>query len=592
MKRRVHIVLALLVAFAQALPGGEEGRWRPLLILRIGNADAVDADDGRLARFMRGVRYDGRFVSPSRTLIGPEIRNPTFFGLIDGAWIEAALFAPPEPGPLGLVWVFPVVSRDEYMNQFAGRDTFWFDDMDGTTTIRETDAEGKFADWRMEWLPGGLAFFGRDLAPLLAAKHLYSENGAVRGILASTGPAASDPDLTVRIDPGTLAAWRDRDPDRYWWRENVNLLANDLLEFWQPAPPRTRLVRSLADRLALWPLSLERVEFRLWLEEESVEWRLDATGSFRPRGSLSELVAFRRIPTGAALAYAFHIGPEKFAELAADLGRFLLNAAGGAVNFETREAAFALSASMLRAGPRQAAAAWIPPPPNDQAIGAARLLVTEWDSPEALPGLWPILVESARPDSPTTLALAQMGLKVSFESNPAIAGTAEIIVRSSDDASLPPRARLIAALRRNGSWLALAVGPSQTDPEARLAAARYLADLAGQAVDESGPGSPDAREAFTRMGRRGGDIIGFLDPVRFLQAALSNAADWRPRPPDQIEPLENRLAREMLGYNSGGSWSMTGMAGNGVWTIHGGMSWRSLEHLAGALGISEAIGME
>ncbi|MDR1520894.1 MAG: hypothetical protein LBU23_12260 [Planctomycetota bacterium] len=585
--------MAALLSLLAAYPalGAEGDGWRPLLIARFGDVDAIDAEEGHLASFLRGIRNDGRYAPPLRSLIGPEIRNPTFFGLLDGAWLEAVLFVPPNPGGLGLVWVFPAENRDEYMNQLAGQGLSWFDGMDGITILREMDANGAFRDWCMEWLPGEVAFFSKSRAALAAAVRIYAKNGAVRGLLAEV-PGAPSPDLALRLDPARLSAWQDREPGSYWWRENIELLTRDLLNRWRPGSARIKLIRDLANEFAAWPLSLERLDLRLWLEEGGVEGRLDAVGAFSPRGALSELESLRHLPDRSALAYAVAVGREKLREAGDSFRRLLLGAAGGAVGAEARETAFSLFSLLQRAGPRQAAAAWVPPPSGSPDLGAARLLVIEWDDPDALTSAWSTVIQAAQPNSPAARALAQMGLALSLAPCPGMSDAFEARLSPVDDASLPAYADLLFVFRRSGSWTALASGAGRIDLMTRRAVTGYLAGLAGTAAAESGPGGADIRETFTRMGRRGADILAFSDPVRFLQMAMIDAADWRPRPPDQTEPPSIRMAREMSEYRSGGVWSLAGETGGGTWTFNGGMPWPSLSHLAGALGVTESIGME
>ncbi len=586
----VLALCALAALFSAPAFAGEGGEWQILSVVRFGDVDAIDAEDGNLAAFLKGVRNDGRFPPPMRTLVGPEIRNPTFFGLADGAWIEAAVLVPARPGPVACVWVFPVESRDDYLSQLANQGLMDYEGMDGVTVLRETAADGGMRDWHLEWLPGEVALLGAERGAVAAARRIYAENSAARGLLAGSGGSFVDPDLVIRVIPSRLATWQDREPGRYWWRERIGLLARDLVSYWQTAPARSRVISAVAEELIAWPRSLERLDLSLWFEERGVEWTLDARGDFPPAPAPSQLEAMRRLPDRTALAWAVPLDERSVAAFGGLLGRLLLGGAGGVVTAEAREAAIALFLQLAGGRPLQLASAWIPAPADRPELGGARMLVAEWRDPGVLDAAWRSILRLIGPGGAALQVFSQLGWQVAVR--PEGPGMATITVRPAGDDSAAPYYDAALALRRNGSWMSLVTGANRADEAERQGVLDYRARLAEDAAASSGPGGPDVRAAFTRMGSRGGGFLGVFDPVRFLQFCLVEEADWRPREPDQSEPLSTQLAREMLEHASGGAWTASGEAGRGGWRFGGGMSWQSLSRLAGALGITESIGME
>jgi hypothetical protein len=185
-----------------------------------------------------------------------------------------------------------------------------------------------------------------------------------------------------------------------------------------------------------------------------------------------------------------------------------------------------------------------------------------------------------------------MGISLSLSAGPETPDAFEIGIKPAG-ADIPPLyADILLAFRRHGPWTVFAYGANRADAAARRELAAHRADLAGKAAEKSDPGGPNIREAFTRMGRRGADWLGLLDPVRFLQLSFAEAADWGERLPDQIEPESTRLAKEMLEYRSGGAWTAAGEYEGRSRVVNGSFSWNSLTRLAGALGVTEAIGMD
>lgn len=593
------LLFALCVGFLLPvfpLRAADANDWSALLVVRFGNIDAIDAEDGDLALFLKSIRNDGRFTPPMRTLVGPEIRNPTFFGVVFEAWLEGVVLVPVSVGRPELLWVFPVDNRDEYMMQLANHGLSEYEGMDGVTILREMDADGNVHTWHMEWLPGNVAVFGASREAVAAARQLYAENSAARGLLARPGAGRGflEPDAAVRVFPPRLAAWQSREPGQYWWRESIDRLTNDLIEYWQPSPARIRLIRSLAEKLTLWPIGLSRVELSLWIEPKGVEWTLDAEGAFEGAGR-TQLEVLRNIPDRAALAWAVPVSVDSLNAFGGRMGAFLLGAAGGVVTQDARSEARDFFDVLIAADSREVAMAWVPPPQANPELGAARLLLVNHQNGEAVELAWDRLGRVFAPGSPAVQAFAQMGIQIEFTPDPIDRFTADLRVYpdGGDAASRDnPYYHATLVMRHRGHLAALVVGESRGDPEVRRQVAEYRASLADSAVLGGGPGGPDVREAFTRVGAGGASFLAFLEPVRFLQLCLVEAGDWRPRSPDQHEPLSTQLAREMLEYGSERAWTASGLATAGKWTFGGGIEWRSLARLAAALGITESIAMD
>lgn len=584
------LVLMCTQAFSSSLHGGEEP-WRPLAVVRFGNVDAVDSEDGELASFVKNIKNDGRFAPPIRTMVGPEIRNLTFFGIKYEAWVECVLSVPSRPGATARVWVFPVDNRDEYMAQLANQGLSEYEGMDGVSVLRETDPDGIVHTWHMEWLPGDIAVFGADRDAVVAARQLYAENSASKGLLSRVGGDYLEPDVMLRLFPEQLATWRDRSPDTYWWRERVSLLTRDLIAFWEPNPARTRLIWSLSDEFAAWPRSMRRVDCSVWFEREGVEWRLEAEGAFASL-ERSDLSILRRLPEQSALAYALTVSEDSFSRLGASAGRLLLSAAGGVVTAEARTAASEFFGMLEQARIRQAAFSWIAPPADRPHLGGTRMLVVQCDDPDRLEAAWEYALGAISGETAVTRALAQIGWKVSVERDPGGSRRAVVKVTAADDALGAPYYHTAYTVARRGGCLAFAGGgvrPDAADQERVMAHREALADETVANVSE---GIPDVRLAFTRVGLQGAACVGLLKPVRFMQIALIEAADLRPRTPDQQEPLSVQMAREMLEYGSAVAWTASGENDGGVWRFSGGIPWQSLARLSAALGVTESIGAE
>lgn len=589
---RANLGWLLLLCIVVPARHAASADWQPLAILRIGGFDAIDAEDGDIAAFVRSIRNDGRFIPPVRTLVGPAIRNPTFYGVGYEAWLECALMIPVGAGSPESVWLFPVDNRDEYMAQLASQGLSEYEGMDGVTNLRETTADGNVRSWCMEWLPGNVALFGRTPGAVADARRVYAENAASRGLLSGAEGRYLEPDISLRVDLPRLAAWQDSEFGVYWWRTNVELLAQDLVAYWQPSPARERLLRGVAETLIAWPRGVGYSRLDVWFEKNGVEWRVDVAGGLAPR-SPSFLDAMRRLPERAAMAYGVPVTRESASVHLDWLGSLFVRAAGGAVSREARSAALELKESLLAGNPREYVAAWVPPPAGSPELGGARLLLARWDDVESLSVFWDRLLTVLRSGAVLS-TLEQVGWRVSVDADPE-RGVADVAVFSAAaEEGAEPYCHGTFSMRKNDGILALVGGESGSDPETRNRIMAYRAQLAEEAVAATGPGGPDVREAFTRVGPEGAGFMAILEPVRLLQFCLVEAADWRPRSPDQHEPESTQMAREMLEYGvgRGRAWTVAGESRDNAWRFTGFIPWQSLARLSAALGLTESIAME
>ncbi|MCD8139737.1 MAG: hypothetical protein LUE17_08165 [Planctomycetaceae bacterium] len=585
------VPVVLFLALSVTARAGDAD-WTPLAAIRFGNIDAIDAEDGDLATFMKSIRNDGRFIPPLHTLVGPEIRNTTFYGLTYEGWLEGLVLAPPTPGPTQNLWIFPVDNRDEYMTQMANLGLSEYEGMDGVTRLRELDADGNAHTWYMEWLPGNVAIFGGSRDAVAATRRIYAENIAARGLLHHAGGQYVEPDVMLRFFPARVASWQDSEFGQYWWRNKVGKLTDDLVAFWSPNPARERLLRSLAERFVLWPRNFESLDLSLWFEREGIEWRMAVRGEtdFTGRGQLATL---RQTPERVGLAYAVPVTPARFAQIGERLGAFLLGAAGGVVSQEVRVAATDLWAALAEGGLREAIACWVAPPPGRPELGAARMLISEWATPERLAESLQAIETMIQPGTPVAYTLGQMGLAASLESYGGDPDAKILrIVPAGGEPESEPYYDGGLVLRRSGSRVVLVAGSGRADADQMRAVMAYRAALADDTLAYDGPGRGDVRLAFTRMGEGGATFLSVFHPVRFLQLCLVEAADWRPRSPDQHEPLSTQLAREMLEYGAGRAWTAGGEADPGRYIITGGIPWQSLARVSAALGITESISMD
>lgn len=588
--------LTILLAVLGAMwPGfGLAGEWHALAVVRFGNVDAIDADDGALGMFIKNIRNDGRSIPPLRTLIGPEIRNPTFFGITYEAWIEAAIMAPSQAGDLECVWLFPVDSRDEYMAHLSNQGLSEYEGMDGVTVLRETDLDGSVHVWHLEWLPGNVAAFGDNRLAVMAARRLYAENSASRGLLSGIGGQFVEPDVTVRLYPPLAAFWRPAEFGGYWWRERIDKLVDDLVAYWRPNQARERLLASLADAAAVWPRDISLMDCSLWFEPDRLEWTLDVVrdSPAAPPTPPSQLDVLRAMPERAALAYALPVSDASFLAFGQWAGDMLVGAAGGVVTAESRDLARRLFDTLRLAGPRQAAFGWILPPSDKPELAGSRVLITEWERPERLTTALELLREAMTSGSPFHQTFLQMGLEVTWR----VQSLDPLVVQfdafsAGGGMGAPLFSAQYCCVRQGKRWV-LVGGAGRADETERQKIVAHRLAVARAAASADGEGSPDARGAFVRMDAGGASLLGFFEPVRFMQIALLEAADWKLRSPDQHEAESTQLAREMLGYGSAGAWSFEGVNRDGVMKLNGGMSWNSLARLSAALGITESIGME
>ncbi len=289
---------------------------------------------------------------------------------------------------------------------------------------------------------------------------------------------------------------------------------------------------------------------------------------------------------------------ESFRAFAEWAGGFFLGAAGGVVAQEARDDALRVYGILAGGGLREVASAWIPPPAGSPELGATRMMAMDWTDGGAVERVWELLWSLTDPESPLQQVFAQMGLSVKLTQDPENAFTADLLVLppagagGEDGDGKAPYCHATVTMRRNGGVVVLASGESRDDPEERRRVIAYRAELAEQAANNAGNGGPDVRETFTRVDASGAGFAAFFEPVRFLQLCLVEEGDWRPRSPDQHEPLSTQLAREILEYGSDRAWTATGSAERGVWTFSGSIRWRSMARLAAALGITESIAME
>lgn len=583
------IVLFFLFSFCSDCAEAED--WSPLFTVRFGNIDAIDAEDGELAGFVKTIRNDGLFPPPMRTLVGPKIRNPTFFGVIFEGWIERVTLVSSTPGASRTVWAIPVENREEYLTLMTAQGMSEYEGMDGVSILREMDADGNIKSWYLQWLPGNVGVFGDDRDAVMAAWRLYADNSAVRGLLFGTGGRFVNPDVMVRLNLPAVAAWQNRETGLYWWRENLEGLVGDLQNYWKPDGVRQRLLWSLAESFVMWPRGIERLDASFWFEQDGIEWSMELDGEYRLSRS-SQLSCLRMVPDRSALVTATPVTPASFAAKRDWLGELMLSAAGGVVTREARETARVFNGLLEDGGIREMVTALVSPPVGKPELGGVRLLVTDWQFPEQADLVWERIKLLLGSDQTLAVAFSQMGLRVQIEDEALDSGTLGVTVYpAGGGADAEPYYRATWTYRRDGSIVAFVIGSDREDWAERRKVREYRAGLVSGVVGYVGEGGADVRETFTRMGVDGASWLGFFEPVRFLQFCLIEAADWRPRSPDQLEPESTQLAREMLEYASGRAWTAGGVSRLNHWRFDGVLSWESLARLAAALGITESIGM-
>lgn len=591
-----HLLAALLLLCLPCAAWSQDRaiEWRPLSVIRFDNVDALESDSGQLAAFIRSIRNDGRFVPPLSSLIGPAIRNTTFFGFSYEGWLEGLLLVPHHPGDWGSVWVFPVDNRNEYLSHLVSMGFTEYEGMDGVTELREMDEEGKFTAWYLEWLPGDIAVFGSRRDTVIAARRIYEEESASRGLLANATGGYVRPDIIVSLDTDALTAWRDSDPGSYWWRSVIDRLTQDIIEYWQPTPARRRLITNMSADFATLPRLAERVFLNVWFEETGVNWRIDIITDPQPSPRRSDLGLFRSLPARTALGYCAPMTDRDWQQITANLGQLLLSAAGGVVSAEARAEAMRLLELLTRAGIRQTAAAWVPPPPDEPETGLCRLLLYQCTNPEYMSQAWDIVRGQLGSATAITQALAQIGWRVQTTQDAELDNTIYLTIRpvaGSRDEDQPWDSAAYTAVINDGI-VAIAMGGIREDPDEMRRALEWRTRLAREAAVASDTGPASIRNAFVGMGGQGAAFIAMLDPVLFLQLAMIESADWRPLSPDRSESASTQFAREMLEYSSGGSWSLVGEDSPTGRIYTGLLPWESLARLSGVLGITELVGSD
>lgn len=584
-RRALLVVLAVSAAVAGPAFALEQ-RAQEALVLRVENITNIDAPDSELSLFLSRIHREGATIPAVSSVVGPLLKNPYLTGLPDDAWLEGVLIVPVGPGPLSWVWVFPVDHQDDYLASMIRLGLSDTESSGGMSVLSSIDPEGNIDRSYLDWLPGNIAVFGAERDAVRTACQIYEAEGAAQGLLGSRRGREIAPDVAVRFLPPRLAAWQDEEAGVYWWRQSVTGLGAELIGFWDPETPRARLIAQLADDAASLPMAWPRLDVGVWFGEDSVDWRIELAGGSGRQGPVSDLTAMRRLPAETAEAYALALDRQDLTELLDFCGRLLLGAAGGAVPTGARDAAATFARLLTQAGPRQLAAAWLPLETGDPVLGSTRLLLTEWERPELLDAAWLVLDAALNADGPVVTALGQLGWKTRLEIDPEAPGAGNLIIEAIDGRAEQPYYSAGFAFRRAGPWLAAAWGKADS-PDEQTRILGHRAGLAEAMLAASGPGSADARQAFTLVDSEGATGIIAFSPIRFLQTILAEAADWRILSPDDAEPASTRQAREMFEYeDSGGAWVAAGTR-RGAWTANARMSWHSLEALAAALGIAE-----
>ncbi len=564
-----------------------------ILVARVDDVDNFDAGDNSLVLFLASIQNQGATYLPIRTLLGPELCNPYLSGLAVDAWLESVVVAPLAVGPLAVVWVFPVENQSDYLAGLVRQGLSDSEGVDDVAVFSRIEDDGTVIRHYLEWLPGNIAVWGRERDAVSAVRKIYENAGAGSGLLGSKEARALRPDLSLRLYPSRLAAWQDQEAGVYWWRSLVTRLAGELIAYWRPETARSKLLQALAEDVAALPKLWPVFDLSLWLGEKGIEWNISLVGGEGDKSPLSDLSAFRRLPENIGIGYDFAVDKQTYESIDAFIGRILLGAAGGVVPSGARSAASSFSRFLAQAELRQAALAWLQPPPANPRLGSARILVSEWTRPELLDAAWLVFQSALISDGPVAAALSQIGWNVTLES-PAAAPDCRYltIMPSNADASTKPYLDAGFVAKRRGAMLAVVWGaarPEDAVAEARLERWRTLAENA-LAPDQSG--SPDARQAFTLMGPAGATVIAVFNPIAFMQMLLAEAADWRIVSRDEPEPLSARLAREMYEYRDfGGAWNCVGQKRDGRWDFSGQVNWDNLRSLAAALGVSEQIAL-
>ncbi len=585
----VFLALVLILGSVATALEAEPGDMREILVLRFSDVERLDSQDSELVQFMADLHSEGTIRPPLQTIIGSSIKNPFFSGLAIDAWIEGIVLAPTRPGLLNLVWIFPVDNQDSYLTTLMRQGLSDTDGVGDISILSELDPEGNIKYYYLEWLPGNLAVFGTDRYAVQSAKDIYESAGASRGLLGAMVGHEIAPDIKVHFLPSRFAGWQNSEIGVYWWRTQVERLVTDFIAFWRPEPARAKLMQSIAEDLASWPLSMNLLEFDIWFDEIGIEWRLRASAQDNITRPQSQLATIRRIPENSAITYAIATDAAMFRDMETLIGRLLLGAAGGVVPSGAKDVATAFADTLRRASLTEASIAWIAPPSSNPGLRSTRLTVTEWQYPELLETAWLVLESALNSEGPVQAALTQLGWELQLQSFGD--GQCRLIITSSDGNQSPRKIIFdsIFTAQLSGRLLALAWGAvNDRQPEMLR---EYQKELVNPVFRSDPPGTANVRQAFTMVGSTGASMMVVFSPVTFIQTVLSEAADWRMLALDEEEPLSTKIAKEMYEYrDTGEAWLMTGTQRQGISLSDGRISWSSLKALAVSIGLTDNVG--
>lgn len=567
----------------------DSGEMQEIMVLRFSDVERLDSHDSELVQFMVDLHNQGTVRPPLQSIIGSSIKNPFFSGLAIDAWIEGILLAPTRPGPLSLVWIFPVDNQDSYLTTLMRQGLSDTEGVGDISIMSELDPDGNIKYYYLEWLPGNLAVFGTERHAVQSAREIYEAAGASRGLLGTMVGHEIAPDIKISFLPSRFAGWQHSETGVYWWRTQVERLVTDFIAFWRPEPARAKLMQSLAEDFASWPMAMSRLEFDIWFDEVGIEWRLRATAQGNESRPQSQLATIRHIPGNSAITYAMAVDAAMFRDMETLIGRLLLGAAGGVVPSGAKDVATSFADILRRASLTEASVAWISPPSSNPGLRSTRLTVSEWQNPGLLEAAWLVLESALNSEGPVQAALAQLGWDLQLQS---IGDGQCRLTISPNDGNQSPRKNIfdsIFSARLSGRMLALAWG-AVNDREPEMLKDHQLAIIAD--VFRPNPqGTANVRQAFTMVGSAGASTMIVFSPVTFIQMVLSEAADWRVLAMDEEEPLSTKVAREMYEYrDTGESWLMTGTRRQGISLVDGRLSWNSLKALAVSIGLTDNVG--
>ncbi len=567
----------------------DSGEMGEIMVLRFSDVERLDSQDSELVQFMADLHNQGTIRPPLQSIIGSSIKNPFFSGLAVDAWIEGILLVPTRPGPLSLVWIFPVDNQDSYLTTLMRQGLSDTEGIGDISVMSELDPDGNIKYYYLEWLPGNLAVFGTERNAVQSARAIYESAGASRGLLGTVIGHEIAPDIKVSFQPSRFAGWQHSETGVYWWRTQIDRLVTDFIAFWRPEPARAKLMQSLAEDLASWPMSMSRLEFDVWFDEIGIEWRFRTTGHGNDTRPQSELATIRHIPGNSAITYAMAFDAAMFRDMENLVGRLLLGAAGGVVPSGAKDVATAFADTLRRASLTEASVAWIAPPSSNPGLRSTRLVVSEWQNPELLEAAWLVLESALNSEGPVQAALAQLDWELELQSIDD--GQCRLTISLSDGNQLPRKNIFdcIFTARLSGRMLAMAWG-AVNDREPVLVKEHQL-EIVADVFRPDQQGTANVRQAFTMVGSAGASMMIVFSPVTFIQMVLSEAADWRLLALDEEEPLSAKIAKEMYEYrDTGKSWLMTGTQRQGISLVDGRLSWNSLKALAVSIGLTDNVG--